>query len=161
MANVKFTNDLSPENRKNGEFLLGYYWRNSPMSKAPLYPVTNWHDLIVWLDSNYPTYIEALGELMKSAESSKLIQAMTEMGKNNGTAYPRPSEFSNYISEYAGQVSISQVLIDAGSQSVQDIAALGLGYAKIVFIVGALVLGIVLYQKSGGKMPKIKVPKLA
>ena len=158
---VKFTNDLSPANRKNGEFLLGYYWRNSPLSKAPLYPITNWHDLILWLDTNYPTYIEALGELMKSAESSKLIEAMTEMGKGNGMTYPRPSEFSNYISEYAGGVSIGQVLVDAGVQSVEDIASMGLNFSKFVFIGGAIVALVLIYQKFGGKMPKIKVPKIA
>lgn len=115
MSSVSFTKDLSNENRKNGEFLLGYYYRNSKLSKRPYYPATNYPALIKYLDEKYPTYIHSLGENLKYIESDKVIEAVTEAAKNADASFNVISPISNALLKY-GRVTNSDALSNAASE---------------------------------------------
>jgi len=88
MSTVTFTKKVTAENRKAGEWLLGYYFRASPISKPPLTPlVTNFKGLITFLNSNYPTYIEYLGEQTTIFSQSDLIDAVEKSAKRGAADY--------------------------------------------------------------------------
>jgi len=146
MSSVTFTKNVTPENRKAGEWLLGYYWRASKISKAPLYPIaTNWKGMIDFLDKNYPTYIESLGELTKTIDSNILIQAMQDTAARGLTDYPRPSYFNNALMKLTGSVSITGVFADTASEIGNDLV-MGSRIVLALVVIGGLVIGY-LYLK--------------
>jgi hypothetical protein len=155
MSTVQFTKNLTSENRKNGEWLLGYYWRNSLISKAPYYPITNWAGMLEFLDNNYPTYIHSLGEYLKNVPSDKMIQAMKDAAAKKYTDYPRPSYFENAIANYAGTFSFANNAGDIAADTASDVGTelvdITQGFFKTIAVVAAIAVGVVIYQKAGGK----------
>lgn len=150
MEKIQFTKDLSKENRKNGEWLLGYYFRESLLSKSPYYPITNWQGLIGYLDSQYPTYIEFLGGWLKTVPADRLIEAMRKVAKKGYTDYPRPSYFAEALS-VAGAVSTFDAVKTTATEVGKDIVDFSATFTK-VFLVAFLVGGAVyIYSLSGGK----------
>lgn len=159
---INFTKNLTKENRKAGEWLLGYYYRDSKLSKAPLYPITNFQGMINFLDKQYPTYIEALGENLASVPSDKMILAMKDAAKRGLTDYPRPAYFDNSIMKFTG-VSISSVVSDTVKETASDIVDFTQGAFKGLFIVAGILIvayGVTIYLNAGGKIPKFKMPKM-
>lgn len=137
---VYFTRDLTESNYNNGKWLLGYYWRASVISKAPYYPVTNFPGLLDYLNSNYPTYIESLGELLKSIDSQKLIKAMEQAASLKKTDYPRPATFSQAIIDNTNYTLSAKVgdTLDAIGESVMDLG-------KIVFTASVIGIGVYVF----------------
>jgi len=152
--NTYFTKNLTEQNYKNGLFLLGYYYRNSPISKAPYYPITNFDGMVSYLEDNYPTYIESLGDLMKSVQQDKLIKAMTDAGKKGRTDYPRPSYFTNAIMDNTG-ISISAVIGDTAIGIGTDLIEYANIFSKIVLWGGiAFIVAYGIAQIGGVKSIK-------
>lgn len=147
---VQFTKDLSKTNRKNGEWLLGYYWREGKLSKAPFYPITNWEGMIAFLDKNYPTYIEFLGEQLKTITSDKLIQAMKKTAQKGYTDYPRPSYFADSLSA-AGAVSSFDAVKNTAVEVGKDIVDYANTFTKVVLFAVVIGTGVYIYTLSGGK----------
>lgn len=147
---VQFTKDLSKTNRKNGEWLLGYYWRESKLSKAPFYPITNWQGMIQFLDKNYPSYIEFLGEQLKSITSDKLILAMRKSAAKGFTDYPRPSYFSDALT-VAGSVSTFDAVKNTAVEVGKDIVDYASTFSTVLLIAAVVGAGIYVYSLSGGK----------
>jgi len=135
---VTFTKDLSSANRKVGLWLLGYYWRDSVISKSPYYPLTNFAGMISFLDKNYPTYIESLGEMSKTVTSDKLIQAMKDAAARKLTDYPRPAYFNLAIIGNTG-VSVGSIVADTASEIGDELV---MGSRVILFLMVAVGLGI-------------------
>lgn len=148
--NVSFTKDLSKTNRKNGEWLLGYYWRESKLSKAPYYPITNWEGMIGFLDKNYPTYIEFLGEQLKAITSDKLIEAMKRSARKGFTDYPRPSYFADALS-VAGSVSTFDAVKNTAKEVGKDIVDYASTFSTLVLIGAVVFAGAYLYSLAPGK----------
>lgn len=147
---VQFTKDLSKTNRKNGEWLLGYYWRESKLSKAPFYPITNWQGMIQFLDKNYPSYIEFLGEQLKSITSDKLILAMRKSAAKGFTDYPRPSYFSDALT-VAGSVSTFDAVKNTAVEVGKDIVDYASTFSKVLLIGAVFGAGLYIYTLTGGK----------
>ena len=138
---IKFTSDLSMSNRKAGEWLLGYYWRASRISKAPYYPITNFKGMLDFLDKNYPTYIEYLGSLSKSITTDKLIEAMKTTASRGLIDYPRPAYFANTIAA-GSAVSTGEVISETASEVGSGILN-GLQLFSYLVIVGVIVVGFI------------------
>lgn len=153
--NVSFTKDLSKKNRGNGEWLLGYYWRESKLSKAPYYPITNWTGMIQWLDKNYPSYIEFLGEQLKSIPSDKMIEAMRKTAKKGFTDYPRPSYFAEALS-IAGSVSTFDAVKNTAVEVGKDIVDYASTFTTVVMVGIVIWAGVYVYTLTGGKF---RLPK--
>jgi len=152
---VYFTKDLSEVNRKNGEWLLGYYFRDSKISKAPYFPITNFKGMIDFLDTRYPTYIESLGELLKTVESDKLIAAMKDAAKKGYTDYPRPNYFSNAIMGNSGK-SVTAVLGEVASEVGSDIISAASMFSKLVIVVAVVGLTVFVFTETGGTLAGAK-----
>lgn len=152
---VYFTKDLSEVNRKNGEWLLGYYFRESKISKAPYFPITNFSGMIDFLNSKYPTYIESLGELMKNVESDKLIASMKDAAKKGYTDYPRPAYFASSIMANTGK-SISSVLGEVASEVGSDIISAASMFSKLVIVVAVVGLTVFVFTETGGTLAGAK-----
>lgn len=152
---VYFTKDLSEVNRKNGEWLLGYYFRESKISKAPYFPITNFSGMIDFLNSKYPTYIESLGELMKNVESDKLIASMKDAAKKGYTDYPRPAYFASSIMANTGK-SVVSVLGEVASEVGNDIISIASGFSKLVLIVAIFGVSIFVFTETGGTLAGAK-----
>ena len=139
-----FTKNLTPENRKQGEWLLGYYWRASVISRAPYYPITNWKGMLEFLDLHYPTYIEFLGEQLGSIPQDKMIQAMKDAAARGLTDYPRPAYFAGSIIGVTG-VSSGAVIADTAAEIGGSIIAWSQAFTYVV-IAGAIVYaGLLVY----------------
>lgn len=152
---VYFTKDLSEVNRKNGEWLLGYYFRESKISKPPYFPISNFSGMIDFLNYKYPTYIESLGELLKIVESDKLIASMKDAAKKGYTDYPRPAYFSSSIMANTGK-SISSVLGEVASEVGNDIISIASGFSKLVLIVAIIGVSVFVFSKTGGTLAGAK-----
>ena len=159
MNTVQFTKNVNAKTRKNGEYLLGIYFRESKLSKAPYYPVTNFKGMIVNFDSRYPTYIEFLGDLMRTVELSKLIQAMKDAAAKGLTSYPSPATFSQSISENA-KYTFSETLGTAASEIGNDILDYANIFSKSILFFAILGAGVFVYLNTGGKLPKINLGKI-
>lgn len=156
---VYFTKNLNSSTRANGENVLGYYWRASVLSKAPYYPLgANWQSLLSYYDTNYPTFIEYLGDMVSSSSISKMIKVAQNVAAKKSTDYPRPSEFANEISNVVGSVNYLGAIGDGLVESANDIKNISIGYLSTLAVVGVIIFGVVIYQKSGGK---INLPKWA
>jgi len=156
MPSGPYTSDTSKKNRDNGLYLLGVFYRDSELSKAPNYPITNFDNLRNFLDSRYPSFIEALGEQMKTIESPKLVSAMRALAKKSGTTYPNPGKFAEQISIY-GVPTFGETTIKAVKESAEAVYDFSLGSIKVLMVTGVIAFGIAIYTRSGGK---IKLPKL-
>lgn len=139
-SSVYFTRNLTEENFNNGKMLLGYYWRDSVISKPPYYPVTNFDGMIKFLQNNYPTYIESLGEQLKSVDFGKLIEVMKTVAKKGYTDYPRPSYFANEMLERTGYTLLDKTgdVLGAIGESVIDAS-------KLIWLLSAVGIGIFVY----------------
>lgn len=156
---VYFTKNLSQKTRSAGESILAYYWRASVLSKSPYYPVgANWPGLLSYFDTNYPTFIEYLGDMISYSDLPRMIKVAQNVAAKKSTAYPRPSEFANEISNVIGNVNYLGAISDGLAESANDIKNISIGYLSTLAVVGIVVFGIVIYQKSGGK---INLPKWA
>lgn len=145
---ISFTNDLSAANRKAGLWLLGYYYRDSVISKAPYYPITNFDGSVKFLDKNYPTYIEYLGSLLKTIDQDKMITAMKNAAARKLTDYPRPAYFNNELIKLTSFSPIDASLT-AVSETASDIGSGLVMGSRIILglmVVGGLIVGY-LYLK--------------
>lgn len=156
---VYFTRNLTESNYNSGTWLLGYYWRDSILSKAPYYPITNFDDMIQWYKDNYPTFIEYLGDQLSSISSDKLIAVMKDTAAKKQLNYPRPSDFSNSMMKLVGNgIDLIQVARDTASDVGREIASFTQYAFWGLVIIGAIAFGVAIYTRSGGKikMPKVK-----
>ena len=135
---VYFTKNLNKQNYDTGIDLLGYYFRNSIISHPPYAPFTNFDGMVMFLRNNYPTYIEALGDLSKSINRDVLIQAMKNAAARGLTDYPRPSYFNNEIMKLSG-VSIGSVVSETISE-IGDSLVLGSRVLLTIMVAGGLAL---------------------
>lgn len=158
-SGVYFTKNLTETNRKNGEWLLGYYWRDSKISKPPYYPITNFQGMLNFLTENYPTYIESLGDLMNSVTSDKLIQSMKDAAKKNYLDYPRPSYLANSIIANTG-VSIAAVTGDALKEAGLEIVGYAALFSKAVIFTAIAAAVFFVWKETGGGLPKLKLKAL-
>ena len=147
---VSFTKDLSPENRSAGTYLLGVWWRNSPLSKETVYKsATSFDGLIAYWDKNYPTAIEWLGELLKTYPTSDMNEVMKDAAINEGKEYIRPAYVSKrLISKSAGKSDFSY-FIDAASDTASDVGAWAVGLSRVglfISIAFFLFLGWMYFQ---------------
>jgi len=142
---VYFTKNLTAANRTQGEWLLGYYFRASKISKAPYYPVTNFTDMLAWMTSNYPTYIESLGEQLQSRPSDVMIKAMQDTAAKGYTDYPRPAYFNNNLTATYSSVS-------ALGNGIADAADSVLNLGKGLVVLSIVGVAVFLYiEIKGGK----------
>lgn len=138
-SGVYFTKNLTEANYKAGIDLLGWFYRNSVLQKPPYYPATSFDNMVLYLRQNYPTFIESLGENVKTIDRDKLIQAMKNLGAKNQTSFPRPANFSNEIFKVAG-VSTSEVLRETASE-IGDSLVTGSRVLLILMVLGGLIVG--------------------
>jgi hypothetical protein len=133
-SGVYFTKNLNANTRNAGLNMMGYYFRASKLSKSPNYPITNFDGMVQFLDSNYPTFIESIGDLLDQVPIDKMIASMNEAAAKGYTYYPRPSNFNNAILNNTGY-SVVSTLGDA---------AVAVGEGLVNFSQGILILGVVL-----------------
>lgn len=138
---VSFTKNLTESNYNAGENYLAYYFRDSKLSKPPYYPNTNFVGMVNYLKTNYPTYIESLGELSKSVDGSKIIQAMKNAAARGLTDYPRPAYFNTELMKLTG-VSIGSVVSETISEIGDDLV-LGSRVLLVLMVLGGLVVGYI------------------
>jgi len=145
---VYFTRNLTSTNYSRGVNYLGYYFDNSMLAKAPYYPITNKAGMIAYLNTNYPTYIESLGELADSVDDKKIIQAMKDAAARGLTDYPRPAYFADAIIKNTGYTLAAKVgdVISAVGEGLFD-------FTKIIWIASIIGVGVFVYIEFG---PQIK-----
>jgi len=132
MNSVSFTQDLSPENRSAGIYLLGIWWRASPLSQQTNFQMaTSFDGLVQYWDKNYPTAIEWLGEQLKTYSTSDMSAIMKDAAINEGKEYIRPA----YVSSGKGDFSYA---LDAVSGTASDIGSFLVGFSRIGLIVSIL-----------------------
>lgn len=156
MGNIQFTKNVTPENRRIGEYLLGVYWRAAIISKTPFYPITNWQGLLSFYDTKYPTFVEYLGDWSKTVTVEKLVAVMKKVASKNETNYPRPSSFNNSISDVVGTVDTTQVLAQTATDVGSALSSFTIGTFKTMIVIATCAFALAVYLKSGGK---IKIPK--
>lgn len=141
---VYFTKNLSEKNYNQGISMLGYFFRAWKANSLQFISIQGLED---YLETNYPTFIEYLGEQVSQMGTTPVINAMqlaaSKMNDANETYYPRPSNFSNaFIDLYGTGISYTQVIEDTGVEVVKTIGAWSLNIS-LFFIVGAVIyLGI-------------------
>jgi hypothetical protein len=152
MAAVTFTKNVTAKNRDAGLFWLKFYYNQSPLAQFPYYPVTNYPGLVAFLDTNYKTYIEFLGETSFMMSADKMQASMRDLAYNGKKSYPRPSDFSVAILKNAG-LDLSDVVkatTDAFAESAVTIGEGIVSYSKMIpYIVGGA-LFLVIFLKLGG-----------
>lgn len=143
---IKFTQDLSISNKKNGEYLLGVYFRASKLSKKPNYPITNLKSMMAFYEKKYPTFIEYLGGQAKDIPMDKLIAIVRGLAEKSDASYPIPAKFSSAI---GSQFSIgTPEIISAGiKDSVSAIGDFSLGVGKFILVAVLIVGGFIIYEK--------------
>lgn len=139
MNSVSFTQDLSPENRSAGIYLLGIWWRASPLSQQTNFQMaTSFDGLVQYWDKNYPTAIEWLGEQLKTYSTSDMSAIMKDAAINEGKEYIRPAYVSKrLINKTSGKGDFSYAL-DAVSGTASDIGSFLVGFSRIGLIVSIL-----------------------
>jgi len=157
---ITFTKNVNKTTRSNGENILGYYFRASKLSKAPYYPNTNLKDLLAFYDSKYPTFIEYLGDMLNYTDINKMIKVAQAVAAENNLAYPIPARWANQISNVAGAIDYSNVISGGLEESYKDVKNFSKGYLWTLAIVSVITVSFVIYQKSGGKLPKLNFKKL-
>lgn len=148
-----FTNDLSKANRDNGLYLLSVYYKASDLPKDL---TKNFAALTEFLDKRYPSFIESLGEQLKSIPLDKMISAMRALGKTAPDYFPNPGKFAEQISAY-GVPSFFDTASEAASGVASDIANFSLAGLTGILVISGIALFLSVYLNSGGK---IKLPKL-
>lgn len=147
--NVYFTKNLTEGNYNSGVSLLGYYYRDSKISKAPYYPITNFDGMISFLKTNYPTYIESLGELNKTIPQDKLIKSMRDAAAKGYTDYPRPSYFANSIMANTGY-SVTAVIGDTAKEIGSDIFDSAVLISRLALVGLIVFVGAYALSQVGG-----------
>lgn len=133
MAYPVLTQNLTPENRSAGEAVLRKFFDFSDLSRAPYYPITNPNAMLNYYQSNFPTFIEYLGELSKKYSPLNVEIAMVHVGdkmrEQNIFTYPLPSMFKiafdeldpNYSSEIK-PISTLSLLSTAVADTSKELA---------------------------------------
>src|ERR1035437_4101916 len=155
MSNVTFTKNVTPANRAAGLALIDDYWSMSILQNPPYYPITNETDFIAFLDNNYTTYIEFLGETSFQVSSDKMHQAMVDLANKKQTNYPRPSDFAKVIMANTGWTNTMaveaavQAIKDTTVEVAQDVVSVATTYTKYLpyAAVAAIILIIMLRRK--------------
>jgi len=135
-----YTSNLSPANRSAGEYLLGVMWRASDMSKNALLKLAvSFDGLKKYYDTNYPTFIEYLGEQLNNHEVNTLSGIAQEVGAQTGDAYPSPSLWINKLIGlgYADQSTLS-IASKAVGDTVSQVGSMlaNLGQWTVIILVG-------------------------
>ena len=155
MATVTFTKNVTPANRSAGLALIDDYWSMSILQNPPYYPITNEQDFIAFLDNNYTTYIEFLGETSFQVPGDKMHQAMVDLANKKQTNYPRPSDFAKVIMANTGWTNTMaveaavQAIKDTTVEVAQDVVSVATTYTKYLpyAAVAAIILIIMLRRK--------------
>ena len=158
MSNVTFTKNVTPANRAAGLALIDDYWSMSILQNPPYYPITNETDFIAFLDNNYTTYIEFLGETSFQVPGDKMHQAIIDLANKKQTNYPRPSDFAKVIIANTGWDTMAAV--DAGVQAIkdttvevaQDVVSVATTYTKYLpYAIGAIgLIAVIMFLRKSG-----------
>lgn len=133
---VSFTKNLSPENRSAGIYLLGIWWRASPLSqKTNFQMATSFDGLIQYWDKNYPTAIEWLGEQLSNYSTSDMSAIMKDAAINEGNEYIRPSYVSKRLINKTGGKGDFSYALDAVSGTASDIGSFIVGFSRLGLVV--------------------------
>jgi hypothetical protein len=139
---IKLTNFPTPEKRAAGLTLLGYWWRQSPLSTNVMYKTAgSFNELVKYWDSNYPNSIEWLGEQLETYTLDQLQAVLKDAAKNEGLEYIRPAYVSKRLVGIEGSKGFftfaSQAVGDTATEIGQDIVSL----SRIGLVISLLFFG--------------------
>jgi hypothetical protein len=150
---IFYSKNLTKANRGVSENILRAYWVNSPLSRAPNYPTTNFSNFLKYYDDRYPTWIESIGDTGASVGIDSVKKSMERLAKNGWTYYPSPSKFNEQIAK-DNEGYVANALTDAGVTIAKDASNFFSGAFKVVLIIAAIGFGLAVYTKNGGKFTK-------